>query len=125
VVTTVAHTQSCVSCGLVRSCYIELSMANKASRFWKWLTLGLFLAMISTGMSWFSLWNYYVSSRPREIQVTQGRVIPLSSHGIVVYLTMEERNRLAFLNHAGEVLAAGFLLVYFLKKPFANPWARS
>jgi hypothetical protein len=100
-------------------------MANNALRFWKWLTLGLFLAMMLMGMLWFSTWNYYVSSRPREIQVTQGRVIPLSSHGIVVYLTVEERNRLAFLNHAGEVLAVGFLLVYFLKKPFGNPWASS
>ena len=100
-------------------------MANKAPRFWRWLTLGLFLTVMSTGTLWFSLWNYYVSTRPREIQVTQGRVIPLSSHGIVVYLTLEERNRLAFLNHAGEVLAVTLLLVYFLKKPFGNPWARS
>jgi hypothetical protein len=53
------------------------------------------------------------------------RVIPLSSHGIVVYLSIEERHRLAFLNHAGEVLAVGFLVVYFLKKPLGNPRASS
>lgn len=87
---------------------------------WKRLTFGVFAVMLAIGISWVSLWDYYVSTRPREIEVGQGRTIPLSSHGIVVYLTHSEAEKLKILNHTGYVLAGTFLLIYFVKKPFGD-----
>jgi hypothetical protein len=71
---------------------------------------------MAVGMAWFSLWDHYVSTRPREMQSASGRVIPLHSHGVVVYLTEDERKRLTFLNHTTETLAVCFLLLLLLNR---------
>jgi len=89
--------------------------------FWKRLAIGALVVCLVTGMLWFSLWNQYVSTRPREMQRASGRIVPLSSHGIVVYLTEDERNRLRFLYYAGDVFGLSFVLIYLLKRPFRNP----
>ena len=89
--------------------------------FWKRLAIGTLVVCMAMGMLWFSLWNYYVSTRPREIQRASGRIIPLSSHGMVVYLTESERNRLRFLYYAGNVFGLSFVLIHLLKRPFGNP----
>jgi hypothetical protein len=78
---------------------------------WKRLTIGFVIVWMAVGMMWFSLWEHYVSTRPREMQSASGRVIPLHSHGLVVYLTQDERNRLRFLNRTAEAFAVVFLLL--------------
>jgi hypothetical protein len=87
---------------------------------WKRLAIGVFTVMIATGISWVSLWDYYVNTRPREVEAAQGRTIPLFSHGVVVYLTQTEAEKLRILNHTGYVLAGIFLFIYIIKKRFGE-----
>jgi hypothetical protein len=84
--------------------------------FWKRLTLGIAVGWMAAGLVWVSLWDHYVRTRPREMQNASGRVIPLHSHGFVVYLTEDERNRLRFLNRTVEVFAVSFLLTLFVDR---------
>jgi hypothetical protein len=49
---------------------------------------------------------------------TEGRVIPLSSGGIVVYLTQEEKDRLKLLDIAGTGLLLSIVAVHVLKRRF-------
>jgi hypothetical protein len=95
-------------------------MDNQRRNFWKRLTLGIFIVMIIDGLSWLYLWDHYVSTKPREVHADQGRTVPLSSHGIVVYVTESERSKLTLLHYTGMALAAVFLTIYFVKKPFGE-----
>src|SRR5215472_2051263 len=79
-------------------------------KFLKYLQIAPLVCTLTVGLSWFALWNDFVSTRPRSMDVSVGRVIPLASHGVVVYLTKEEGQRLSLLNHTGELVAAAFLL---------------
>ena len=93
--------------------------------FWKRLTIGIVAAWMAVGMAWFSLWDHYVRTRPREMQIALGRVIPLHSHGVVVYLTEDERRRLSFLNHTAEALAVPFVLLLLLGSAKSKRWANT
>ena len=55
------------------------------------------------------------------MQIAYGRVIPLSSHGVVVYLTEDERKRLSFLNHTAEGFAVSFLFLLLLNRITSKP----
>jgi hypothetical protein len=54
----------------------------------------------------FYVWYQYDGTRPSAPDVASGRVLAQNSHGHVVYLTVEEKNRLRNI-----VVAAGLLLV--------------
>jgi hypothetical protein len=43
------------------------------------------------------LWMHYYDTRPRAVDMSVGRTIPLNTHGIVVYLTDSEHFRLQAL----------------------------
>ncbi len=86
--------------------------------FWKRLQVVLLICTMGTAVCWFSLWWHYVGTRPRTIDSTQGRVFPLSSHGIIVYLTQEEKDRLKVLYLVGSGLALSIVAVHVLKRPF-------
>ena len=45
------------------------------------------------------------------MQVEAGRIIPLVSHGVVVYLTQGERQKLAVLSLVGDGMGLVFVLV--------------
>ncbi len=72
-------------------------------------------------MVWFSLWDHYVRTRPTEMQIASGRVIPLYSHGGRVYLTQGERRRLSLLYHAVEGFAASFVFLLLLNRRTSKP----
>jgi len=55
------------------------------------------------------------------MQVASGRVIPLYSHGLCVYLTENERRRLTFLNHTAEGFAVSFLFLLLLNRVTSSP----
>ncbi len=89
--------------------------------FWKRLTIAIVVSWMSVGMVWFSLWDHYVRTRPVEMQIASGRVIPLFSHGRCVYLTEGERARLSFLYHSLEGFAAFFLFLLLLNRVTSKP----
>ena len=96
-------------------------MGNERNVFvWKSIAIGVLAIWIATGAMWFSLWNYYVSTSPREMQSSHGRVVPLSSHGIIVYITEKEGGRLKLLNYGTYAFAFAFVLIHLFKKPFGD-----
>jgi hypothetical protein len=82
---------------------------ERKEKFLTYLQVALLLCTWAVGFSWYSLWNDYVVTRPRSMDSRAGRVIPLTSHGVVVYLTEEERQKLALLNHVGYGIGLTFV----------------
>jgi hypothetical protein len=97
---------------------IEETGNDPARAFWKRLQVILLICTFGIAVCWYSLWEHYVLTRPRTIDGTQGRVIPLSSHGIIVYLTQEEKDRLKLLDIAGTGVLLSMIVVHVLKRPF-------
>lgn len=71
-----------------------------------------------TGLLWYATWESFVSRKPRQMEMANGRTIPLSSHGIVVYLTESERDRLKLLSRCCYGFTVVLFLIYFFKRPF-------
>lgn len=76
----------------------------------------LLICTMAVGISWYSLWESYVVTRPRVSQVETGRTIPLRSHGVVVYLTHDESQKLKVLNSVGDVMAFIFISLSIWKQ---------
>jgi hypothetical protein len=86
--------------------------------FWKRLQVILFIIGLAFGIAWYSLWDHYVRTRPATVQSESGRVIPLHSHGLVVYLTRSEQQKLHFTYYAGFVAGILIVLIHVVKEPF-------
>jgi hypothetical protein len=97
-----------------------LAGTTRSKRFWKAIAVGVLVSWIFTGYVWYATWESFVSSKPRQMEIASGRTIPLSSHGIVVYLTVSERDRLKLLNRCCYGFTFAFFLIYMFKKPFGN-----
>ena len=96
-------------------------MPNDENRnFWTYLQVALLVCTLTIGLSWYSLWEHYVVTRPRVRQVEAGRTIPLASHGVVVYLTQDERQKLTVLNYAGDGMGLIFI-TFSIWKQFLRP----
>jgi hypothetical protein len=67
-----------------------LSGTTRSKRLWKAIAVGVLVSWIFTGYVWYATWESFVSTKPRQMEIATGRTIPLSSHGIVVYLTVNE-----------------------------------
>jgi hypothetical protein len=83
--------------------------------FWKRLQVVLSITALAGSIAWYSLWDHYVRTRPATMNSEAGRVIPLHSHGLVVYLTTSERQKLRFTNYAATVAAILAVLIYVAK----------
>jgi len=94
--------------------------SEQTNFFWKRLQVALFILTMAASVMWLSLWDHYVQTRPREPQSASGRVIPLFSHGVVVYLTQEERGKLTLIYRVGCTVAVSGVLVYLFKRPFGR-----
>ena len=96
-------------------------MGNGKSRdFSTYVQVTLLICTLAVGSSWYSLWSSYVATLPRTRQAETGRTIPLVSHGVVVYLTEDERHKLTVLNRVGEGLAL-ILVLFSVWKEFIRP----
>ena len=75
------------------------------------------------GILWTSsLWYQYQSTLPRRPDPVAGRVYPLNVHGIVVYQTRDERNRLDEVQYSSiGVFALGVLIGALHRKKFGQP----
>jgi hypothetical protein len=87
---------------------------------WTYLQVALLVCTLTIGSSWYSLWQHYVVTRPRAREVETGRIIPLVSHGVVVYLTENERQKLPVLNYAGNGMGLMLVLISIAKQ-FLRP----
>jgi len=83
---------------------------------WTYLQVGLLVCTLAIGLSEYSLWEHYVVTRPRARQVEAGRTIPLVSHGVVVYLTQNEKRRLTLLTYVGNGIGLVFVLFSIWKQ---------
>ena len=91
-------------------------------RIWKWLGVGLFLTALA-GWLWCAATAFqYQQSLPRHPEPEAGRVYPLNVHGIVVYQTRYERDRLdhSFYASIAAVAVSGILAAFYQKK-FRRP----
>lgn len=89
---------------------------NEKSKLWTYVQVALLVCTLAIGLSWYSLWESYVVTRPRAKQVDAGRVIPLRSHGVVVYLTQNERQKLTVLYSVGNGMGLTLVLVSICKE---------
>ena len=96
----------------------EQTQQGRGQLFWKRLQVALFILTLATGAAWYSLWEHYVQTRPRIMQSAVGRVIPLHSHGLVVYLTKDEQDWLTLIYFTGSVLALSVVVIHIFKTPF-------
>ncbi len=91
---------------------------ERPKQFWKRLQVTLFIGGLAASLCWYSLWEHYVKTRPRTIQSETDRVIPLRSHGLVVYLTKNEDRKLTLFYSIGCVLGLSIVAIHLLKEPF-------
>ena len=77
---------------------------------WTYRQIALLVRTLTIGLSEYSLWEHYVVTRPRARQVEPGRTMPLVSHGVVVYLTRNEKQRLTLLSYVGNGMGLIFAL---------------
>src|SRR5216684_1296186 len=89
----------------------KIHAQSKNRNFWTYLQVALLVCTLTIGLSWYSLWEHYAVTRSRAMQVEAGRIIPLVSHGVVVYLTQGERQKLAVLSLVGDGMGLVFVLV--------------
>lgn len=65
-----------------------------------------------------SIWYKYQGTLPREPDAPGGRVYPLNVHGIVVYQTREERDRLNEIQYWSFVIFGTGVLTGIIQKHF-------
>jgi hypothetical protein len=86
--------------------------------FWKRLEAAFFIVGLAASAAWFSLWWAYVEIRPRKIQISSGNVVPLHSHGVVVYLTPSDKHTLQVLYYIGFTSGIAAVVIHLVKEPF-------
>jgi hypothetical protein len=67
---------------------------------------------------WFSLWWAYVETRPRTMQISSGNVVPLHSHGVVVYITKRDEHTLETFLYVAFTLGIVMVVIHIIKQPF-------
>ena len=96
--------------------------ANIIGRWWK--RGGILVGLIGlAGIVWTaSLWFEYQRTLPRHPDPVLGRVYPLNVHGIVVYQTRAERNRLDEIQYSSIALfAVSALMAAIHQRKFGRP----
>ena len=85
-------------------------MIRKVRRLWRLVALSILIPGV---IAWFytcALWSHY-SYLPRYPIPAEGRNYPRGIHGITVYQTLAERNKLDFMLRASiAICAVGFTL---------------
>src|SRR5208283_3260383 len=94
---------------------------KKDSMIWTWLKrvgVALFLVALAEGIWTSNVWYQYQACLPRRPDHATGSIYPLNVHGIVVYQTRDQRNRLDRLDYStfGIGVAAALMLLIHAKK---------
>ncbi len=93
---------------------------SKRPVFWKFLQVLTIVLAFVAGSGTYSLWMHYAATRSKISDETTGRTIPLNTHGTIVFLTLDERQRLDTLGCAAALLLLSSALIYVFRKPFAQ-----
>ncbi len=88
--------------------------------FWKYLQVVTITVAFVAGSWAYSLWMNYAGTRPKTLDVTVGRTIPLNTHGTVVFLTIEEMHKLHSLEYTTGLSLFSSVLIYVFRKPFGK-----
>jgi hypothetical protein len=96
------------------------AIATRQTHFWKRIQVILFILTMVASVSWLSLFWQYVETRPKTIQPMSGNVIPLRSHGLVAYITKDEKQRLVIIQYLAWVLGLSVGAIYIFKQPFKD-----
>jgi hypothetical protein len=89
--------------------------------WWKRIGIFLFLVGFGGGLWAGALFYQYQGTLPRRPAPASGRVYPLNVHGIVVYQTRAERNRLDEILYSSiAILAASGLMAAIHQKKFGR-----
>jgi len=98
---------------------------NPVGGMWTcWKRVAIAIGLIGlAGILWTSsIWYEYQRALPRHPDPVTGHVYPLNVHGIVVYQTRDERNRLAEIQYSSiAVFAVGALMGLIYQKKFGRP----
>ncbi len=86
--------------------------------FWKCLQVATIAIAFVAGSGAYSLRMHYAGTRPNTFDVTVGRTIPLNTHGTVVFLTRDEKERLDALGFTMGLSLLSSVLIYVFRKPF-------
>jgi hypothetical protein len=70
----------------------------------KLLRAATVLVLVVSFFAYVGLWEYYDHTRPTAAEPAHGRIHPLSTHGSIVYLTLEESDYLRDLGWLTSIL---------------------
>jgi hypothetical protein len=86
-------------------------MKNAIKKFWSVVIISTWLLGV-VGLAWTAgIWYQYQLNLPRRAEPANGRSYPLNVHGIVVYQTREERDRLNRFQFSSITLCAVSVLM--------------
>jgi len=86
-------------------------MSVASSKWWK--RTGMMLALIGfAGIFWtLAIWSSYLNSLPRTPVAATGKIFPLNIHGVVVFQTREEQQRLDLVQYSSiAIIAVSFMM---------------
>ena len=76
-------------------CERDTSMIRRIERVWRLVALSILIPGVIAWFYTWALWSGY-TYLPRHPIPGEGRIYPRGIHGITVYQTLEERNKLDF-----------------------------
>jgi len=88
-----------------------------------WTVVETVAALVALGLflTYMGLWEQYAHTKPDAANLSSGRIYPLNEHGLIVYLTSAEQNRLHMLAWmAGFCFLIAVLIGIFIKKSWGR-----
>jgi len=90
--------------------------------WWKRIAVALGIIALVQGIWTSSVWYQYQATLPRHAVQETGNIYPLNVHGIVVYQTREQRDRLDKLDYLwGGLVSVSCLMSFIYVKKFGVP----
>jgi hypothetical protein len=96
---------------------VDPAVTEKFQRIWKRVGLSIGFAGLA-GIVWTAgLWNLQLETLPRIPNQETGRIYPRNIHGIVVYQTRAENDRLESIQYISiAVFAIGFFTLFLYER---------
>jgi hypothetical protein len=88
--------------------------------FWKCLQVATIATAFVAGSGAYSLRMHYAGTRPNTPDMTIGRTIPLNTHGTVIFLKTDEKQRLDALGFTMGLSVLSSVLIYVFRRPFGK-----
>jgi hypothetical protein len=90
--------------------------------WWQRIGVAVFLLGLAQMMWTSHVWYRYQDTLPRHADPATGNIYPLNVHGIVVYQTRDQRDRLDRFDHASfGIMFVAFALGFLYTRKFGFP----